>query len=172
MANRHDGCGGRREGAGRKASWKSGPCKAVKLPITLIADVLRYARQLDAGEIEGALRTDVIPLAEHQSTTRDAGTTETPRGDRWAQVSKLLDEKAELQRRLEHQAELLAGTRRKLQMEESRNHELDRRIADARSVLRAAYDEQCRGVRKGIRVADVQSALLALGLDVAPSPPD
>jgi hypothetical protein len=149
--------GGKREGAGRKSGWKHGPCKAVKLPLALVDQVLAYAHQVDAGELDRGPRLEPVPPAELPAVARD---------DRWAQVAKLIDEKAELQRKLEHQAEVLAGVRKKLQLEEARNQELGRRIKDAGSVLRAAYDEQRRGVRKGIRAADVRSALLALGLDV------
>ena len=41
--------GGRRAGAGRKSAWKSGPCKAVKIPALLVDQVLKLARQLDEG---------------------------------------------------------------------------------------------------------------------------
>ena len=43
--------GGRREGAGRKATWRSGPTKAVKLPVALCSRVIAYAHRLDAGEV-------------------------------------------------------------------------------------------------------------------------
>lgn len=153
MAASRDGWGGQRAGAGRKPGWKAGPCKAVKLPVALVDQVLAYAHQLDAGARDHGPQLEPVPPA-------------SPSGDRWAQVAKLIDEKAELQRKLGHQAELLASTRKKLQLEEARRQELERRIADAGSVLRAAHDEQRRGVRKAIRAADVRSALLALGLDV------
>jgi hypothetical protein len=147
MTASRDGWGGQRAGAGRKPGWKAGPCKAVKLPVALVDQVLAYAHQLDAGMRDHGHQFEPVPPAP-------------PSGDRWAQVAKLIDEKAE------HQAELLAGARKKLQLEEARRQELERRIADAGSVLRAAHDEQRRGVRKAIRAADVRSALLALGLDV------
>jgi hypothetical protein len=48
--------GGQRAGAGRRSTWKSGPCKAVKIPEVLVDQVLQLARQLD----EGA----ALPMAE------------------------------------------------------------------------------------------------------------
>lgn len=155
MASAHE-WGGRRKGAGRKPGWKNGPCKAVKLPVSLMEEVLRYAHQLDEDKLDRGPCLEVVPAKEF-TTSPD---------ERWTQMAKLIDEKAELQRRLEHQAEVLAGVRKQRQLEEVRRQELERRITDARSVLQAAYDEQRRGVRKGIRSADVRSALLALGLDV------
>ena len=152
-----DGWGGRRTGAGRKPGWKAGPCKAVKLPVALIDQVLAYARQLDTGAHDHGPQLEPIPPV-------------APPGDRWAQVAKLVDEKAELQRRLEHQAELLAGERRQRQLEDQVNQALRARIDDARSVLQAAYDEYHRGVRKGIRPADAPSAIRPRRRDRAWSP--
>ena len=43
------GRGGKRQGAGRPATWKSGPAsRAIKLPSVLVERVLAYARELDA----------------------------------------------------------------------------------------------------------------------------
>ncbi len=145
--------GGRREGAGRKPSWKSGPCKPVKLPVALVDEVMKYARRLDAGEAKPAIAAAAEP------GEKDA---------RWAQVSQLVDEKQELQRKLRQLEEVLAGERKKLQAAAAREKALEGRLADARSVLLHAYQEHRRGVR--FRVGDVRSALLALGLGVDEKP--
>ena len=42
--------GGQRAGAGRKSAWRSGSCKAVKIPLALVDQVLAFARQLDEGQ--------------------------------------------------------------------------------------------------------------------------
>lgn len=42
--------GGFRKGSGRKPTWQQGACKAIKIPVTLVDDVVAYARRLDAGE--------------------------------------------------------------------------------------------------------------------------
>lgn len=42
--------GGSREGAGRKTTWRSGPTKAIKLPVALCPQIVAHARRLDAGE--------------------------------------------------------------------------------------------------------------------------
>lgn len=39
--------GGRREGGGRKPSWKNGKTKNIKVPIVLAEDILKIARELD-----------------------------------------------------------------------------------------------------------------------------
>lgn len=41
--------GGKREGSGRKPGWNHGPCKAVKIPIGLVDEIMRYAHHLDTG---------------------------------------------------------------------------------------------------------------------------
>ncbi len=47
------GRGGKRQGAGRPATWQSGPAsRAIKLPSILVDRVLAYARELDALKAE------------------------------------------------------------------------------------------------------------------------
>jgi hypothetical protein len=41
--------GGKRDGAGRKSSWKMGPTKPIKIPDSIADEVMRYARHLDQG---------------------------------------------------------------------------------------------------------------------------
>ncbi len=142
--------GGGREGAGRKPGWKSGPCKAVKLPVLLVDDVLRYAHGLDEGH-----------------SPAPPGPVITPRSDKgWAQLSKLIDEKQELEKRLKHLQDQLARERKRVGLLEAVGKRHEAAIADARSILHHAYREQRSDGRKRITVADVRSSLLALGLDV------
>lgn len=147
--------GGRREGAGRKSAWKSGATKTVKLPVALVDAILAYAHKLDDGSASSEF------VAESKATTSgDKGS---------AQLFRLIDEKRALAKELEHMKAELARVRRKLEMEEARAKGLEGRIRDASSVLGAALGEVRGGVRKGVQVRDVRSALLALGIDTEAS---
>lgn len=149
--------GGKREGAGRKGTWKSGATKTVKLPVALIDATLAYARKLDDGAAPAGLIPEskrVTPVAEAPSA--DKGT---------AELFRLVDEKRELAKQVEHLKAELARSKRKLEMEEARAKGLEFRVRDASSVLSNALAEVRGGVRKGIQVKDVRSALLALGID-------
>lgn len=141
--------GGKRPGAGRKAIWKSGPCKAVKLPIALVEDVMIYARQLDEGS--------AIKKKPNQDTT-----SASDKG--WAQLSQLVNEKQELTKQLQHVRESLAKERRAREMRDGEIARLKAQLKDARSVLSDALLEHRKGIRKGVRIKDVESALLALNL--------
>lgn len=44
--------GGNREGAGRKGGWKNSETQVIRVPKTLAAYILEYARKLDSGEVE------------------------------------------------------------------------------------------------------------------------
>lgn len=149
--------GGKREGAGRKGTWKSGATKTVKLPIVLIDAILAYARKLDGGAVPAE------SVAESKAQTLVASAP--PAGKGTSELFRLVDEKRELAKQVEHlKAELVRG-KRKLEMEEARARELEFRVRDASSVLSNALAEVRGGVRKGIQVKDVRSALLALGVD-------
>ena len=142
--------GGKRHGAGRKALWKSGPCKAVKLPIALVEDVVNYARQLDAGQ---------APLKKKPNQDAAPASDES-----WTQLSQLVDEKQELTKQLRHVRESLAKERRAREMRDGEIARLKAQLKDARSVLSDALLEHRKGIRKGVRIKDVESALLALNL--------
>ena len=45
--------GGKRKGAGRKASWLSGKTRAVKLPELLIPEILEFAKMVDSTLVDG-----------------------------------------------------------------------------------------------------------------------
>lgn len=142
--------GGNRPGAGRKALWKSGPCKAVKLPIALVEDVMSYARQLDAGS------------ASLKAELNRAGASTSDKS--WTQLSQLVDEKQELTKQLQYVRESLAKERRAREMQDGELARLKAQLKDARSVLSDALLEHRKGIRKGVRIKDVESALLALNL--------
>lgn len=145
--------GGKREGAGRKAAWKSGPCKAVKLPIALVEDVMSYARQLD----EGSSRRSPESISPVPSAGRDKS---------WPQVSKIVDEKQELEKQLRHAQDLLAKERKTKELQDKRMAALEAKIADAGSILRDGLTEYKKGIRKTFSVKDARSALLALGVEI------
>lgn len=42
--------GGSRNGSGRPSKWRSGKCKAIKIPEAIADQVLEVARQIDIGE--------------------------------------------------------------------------------------------------------------------------
>ena len=46
--------GGKRKGAGRKALWNSGKTKAVKLPESLIPEIVEFAKVIDSALIDGS----------------------------------------------------------------------------------------------------------------------
>ena len=46
--------GGRRKGAGRKALWNSGKTKAVKLPESLIPEIVEFAKVIDSTLVNGS----------------------------------------------------------------------------------------------------------------------
>ena len=43
--------GGKRKGAGRKADWKHGKTKTIRVPEVLADEILEYAHKLDIGDI-------------------------------------------------------------------------------------------------------------------------
>ena len=43
--------GGKRKGAGRKADWKHGKTKTIRVPEALAEEILEYAHKLDVGDI-------------------------------------------------------------------------------------------------------------------------
>ncbi len=43
--------GGKRKGAGRKADWKHGKTKTIRVPEVLAEEILEYAHKLDVGDI-------------------------------------------------------------------------------------------------------------------------
>ena len=45
--------GGKRQGAGRKSAWNSGKTKAVKLPESLIPEIVEFARTIDSTLVNG-----------------------------------------------------------------------------------------------------------------------
>jgi hypothetical protein len=142
------GKGGRREGAGRKPTWQSGTTKAIKIPLGLVDNVMRYARQLDAGN---------APLITEPNSNP------APDGDRWQQVKGLVEEKQELTKQLQHLQDQLTKERKARDKHEQRIATLESQVRDARSILHSAIDEKKKGVRSGISVKDVKSALMALG---------
>ncbi|MDB5100182.1 MAG: hypothetical protein JWM80_4603 [Cyanobacteria bacterium RYN_339] len=145
MANEHAEWGGRRTGSGRKASWKSGQCKAVKLPVALLDEVMRYARHLDGGPAMGAPAE--APVSKDE---------------RWVQLARQIDQNQEQRRVIEHlQADLIAEKRKTRNAEGQAGH-LRERLQDARSILTAAIEEHAKGVRRGVGIQDARSILLAL----------
>ena len=46
--------GGKRKGAGRKALWNSGKTKAVKLPESLIPEIVEFAKMIDSALVDGS----------------------------------------------------------------------------------------------------------------------
>lgn len=56
--------GGCREGSGSKSTWKHGKTKTIRIPESLVDQVLEYARKLDKGDIiEPVTESKVINLA-------------------------------------------------------------------------------------------------------------
>ena len=45
--------GGKRKGAGRKARWNAGKTKAVKLPESLVTEILKFAETIDSVLVDG-----------------------------------------------------------------------------------------------------------------------
>lgn len=149
---KHGEWGGKRAGAGRKPSWRSGVCKTVKLPAVLLDEVMRYARELDAGQAPA----ERVILNEKQIQD---GQGEMP----GASLIRLIDEKQGLARRVRSLEEELAKARKKVQMKDAELAGLKARAHDAAGVLRDALLEHRKGLRKGVRVKDAESALIALG---------
>lgn len=142
--------GGKREGAGRKPGWKNGPCKAVKIPAALVGDVMRYAHQLDAGQAP----TPPGPVTK-------ASAEETQRAT-WPQLSKLVDEKQALSKRVLQLEEALSKERRKGEQRERRLEQLKQAIRYASLILSDALADHEKGVRRGVSVKDARHALNAL----------
>lgn len=141
--------GGRRVGAGRKPTWKSGLCKAIKIPLALVDEVLSYARHLDGG---------------HAPLNKEQNQDSPPTPDQsWTKISKLIEERQEQRKQKDHLEGLLAKERRALQYRESEIATLKAQLKDARSILSDALLEHRKGIHKGIRIQDVKSALIALG---------
>ena len=46
--------GGKRKGAGRKSAWNTGKTKAVKLPESLIPEIVEFARTIDSTLVDGS----------------------------------------------------------------------------------------------------------------------
>ncbi len=67
--------GGYRPGAGRKGEWKSGKTKAVKLPETLVPEILRIARVIDDGQKIQA-KIDSVTESKNESVTQSKVVTE------------------------------------------------------------------------------------------------
>lgn len=142
--------GGKREGAGRKPGWKNGPCKAVKIPAVLVGDVLRYAHQLDAG------RAPTPPKPVKKAPASE------PEGAAWPQLSKLIDEKQALSKKVLQLEEALSKERRKGEQRERRLEKLKQAIHYVSSVLADALADHEKGVRRGVSVKDARHALNAL----------
>lgn len=143
--------GGMRSGAGRKATWRSGECKAVKLPIALVDKVMRYARQLDAGEVPAE------PVPETRTTQAPA---QEDRG--WEQIKQLVEEKQELKRKVLHLEEILAKERKQLRYRDAEITRLKAAIESAKSILTAGIAEHKKGVRRGFGIKDAESVLTTL----------
>lgn len=141
--------GGRREGAGRKATWKSGTCKAVKLPVALVEEVLLYARQLD----EGA--PPALPSPAAAAPERD-----------WDLLERAIAEKAKLETRaqqLEQQLEKVVVSQQHRSKDlETRSERWRLQNLDAQRILSEALREH-RKNQHVIRVGAVKQALDALG---------
>lgn len=150
MAKEQAGWGGRRTGAGRKASWKSGPCKPVKLPVALLDEVMRYARHLDGGG--PAMGSPPVSPAEAPAG-KDA---------RWAQLARQIDQNQEQRKVIAQLQADLAAEKRKTRNAEGEVRHLRERLQDARSILTAAIGEHETGVRRGVTIQDARSILLAL----------
>lgn len=140
--------GGRREGAGRKATWKSGTCKAVKLPVALVDQVLLYARQLDEG---------VLPSPPPA--------TAAPERD-WDLLERTIAEKATLEVRhqqLEKQLEKVVVSQQQQTRDlETRSERWRVQNLDAQRTLSEALREH-RKTKRGIPIGSVEYALHALG---------
>lgn len=141
--------GGWREGAGRKSTWMSGTCKAVKLPVALVDEVLRYARQLD----EGAPPPSLAPAAA--APDRD-----------WDQLERAIAEKVALETRhlqLEKQLEkCIVSQQQHTEALETRSERWRLQNLDAQRTLSEALNEH-RKTKRGIRAGAVEHALDALG---------
>ena len=77
----------------------------------------------------------------------------------------LVDEKQDLARQLRNLQDKLDHERKVSEQQAQRLMDRERRMADARSVLAYALNEYRKGARKSAKVADIRSALLALGLE-------
>ena len=56
--------GGARLNAGAKAKWKHGKTKTIRVPESLVPQILEYSKKLDAGEvIESETKSKVLDLS-------------------------------------------------------------------------------------------------------------
>lgn len=141
--------GGRRKGAGRKPTWNSGACKAVKLPAALVDQVLHYARLLD----EGGPPPSIAP----------AGSAPDRDGDL---LERIIAEKAALEtshQQLEKQLEKVVVSQQQQARDlETRSERWRVQNLDAQRALSEALREH-RKTKRGIPIGTVEYALHALG---------
>lgn len=86
--------GGYRRGAGRKAAWRHGETKTIRVPVALREKLLEIARQLDRGEyIYEPIHSELNSLLSEWQAKCDAEPTDSPE---WQKVRQLLGEIREL----------------------------------------------------------------------------
>ncbi len=86
--------GGYRRGAGRKAAWRHGETKTIRVPVALREQLLQIARQLDRGEyIYEPIHSELNALVSEWQAKCDAEPTDSPE---WQKVRQFLGEIREL----------------------------------------------------------------------------
>ncbi|MDJ0533502.1 MAG: hypothetical protein QNJ70_13600 [Xenococcaceae cyanobacterium MO_207.B15] len=107
--------GGYRRGAGRKAAWRHGETKTIRVPIALREQLLEVARQLDRGEyISESSYSELTALLSQWQAKCDAEPADSVE---WQKVRQLLNEIAavlsprieEWNEALEHSEEFYSG---------------------------------------------------------------
>jgi hypothetical protein len=82
--------GGYRRGAGRKAAWKHGETKTIRVPVALREQLLEMARQLDRGEyFSESTYSELTALLSQWQAKCDAEPADSVE---WQKVRQLLNE--------------------------------------------------------------------------------
>lgn len=83
------GRGGRRQGAGRKATWQTGETQTIRVPVALKDELLDIGKHLDRGDeiYDGRTCTELRQLVRRWEMKCEGN-----EGEEWQLVRQLLDE--------------------------------------------------------------------------------
>lgn len=145
--------GGKRVGAGRTSAWKTGSTALIRVPVSLVDEVMRYAHRLDDGGVPFDFESAPPPLPSKQ--------------EKWEQLSKVLDEKQRLTLAYRQVKGELEKVQKQAQRQDSRLERMWRMVKEARAQLQYALkDHRARTGRVGVKI--LESVILALSMEDPP----
>lgn len=83
--------GGSRNGSGRPSKWRSGKCKAIKIPEAIADQVIKVARQIDIGADSDRLVVEKLRRLMEKVKAKEQGYRSNAAGKLFQELRDILD---------------------------------------------------------------------------------